>query len=362
MSIRVDDNVMEEMITRLGFKPFFQQQASSAMADASHANSYPARVAGIERSGITVWSMLGERHVPSSILTRFDDIVVGDWLLLDRDVHRPLLRLQRQTLLARKAPGPKVDTQAIAANIDTLLIVSSCNLDFNPARLERYLSLALAAGIMPLIVLTKADLEEDPDEYRQAAQKLGSGIVVETVDARSINSLDRLLAWFSPGETLAMVGSSGVGKTTLANTLGAPLAAVGAIREADHKGRHTTTARSMHRLPSGALLIDNPGIRELQLAGGDEGINALFDDIAAFADCRFANCSHSGEPGCGVQRAIDDGNLDARRLASYHKLLAEQRRNSETLAEKRKRDRETGKLYKRIVEGKAVHRRNRQPG
>lgn len=355
---QVDFSMTDESLIGFGFKPFFQRQAYSAIQHARYADSYPVRVAGIERSGVTVWSAQGERHIPSALLVRVGEIAVGDWLMLDTTSHRALLRLERQTLLARKAPGTTVDTQLIAANIDTLVIVSSCSREFNPSRLERYLSLALDAGITPLIVLTKADVAEDPDYYRRTAERLRAGVVVEVVDARDAATLAGVIVWFAPGETLAMVGSSGVGKTTLANTLGAPPAAVGAVREADQKGRHTTTARSMYRLPTGALLIDNPGIRELQLAGSGEGILELFDDIPAFDNCRYADCSHSGEPGCAVQRAIDDGKLDARRLASYQKLLAEQRHNTETLAEKRERDRRTGRMYKNIMACKKGRRRN----
>ena len=209
---------------------------------------------------------------------------VGDWLLIDPETSRPRRLLRRTSLFKRRAAGTSRKLQLIAANIDTLLIVSSCNQDFNAARLERYLALAREAEVTPVIVLTKPDLADAPEDFVGVAARLFPGVLVEVVDARKADSVARLAPWCARGRTVALVGSSGVGKSTLINTLtGSDRIATQGVREDDDKGRHTTSGRSMHQLPFGGWLVDTPGIRELQITDVKAGIDEVFDDIVALA-------------------------------------------------------------------------------
>jgi ribosome biogenesis GTPase len=273
---------------------------------------------------------------------------VGDWLLLDGD-GQPLRLLERTSLFKRMASGRDARVQLMAANVDTLFIVTSCNQEFSLSRLERYLALALDAGVEPVVILTKADLIESTKEFCDQTRALRPGLAVESINAKDANVINILRPWCTIGKTVALVGSSGVGKSTLVNALSsATVQAVGATREKDAKGRHTTTARSLHLLPGGGLLIDSPGMRELQLSDCEEGVATLFEEIEAVArNCRFNDCRHLGEVGCAVETAAERDELDPRRLANYLKLKAEQERADETLAEKRRKDKSLGKRYKR---------------
>jgi ribosome biogenesis GTPase / thiamine phosphate phosphatase len=267
--------------------------------------------------------------------------------------------LRRHSLFKRRAAGSGRKLQLIAANVNTLFIVSSCNQDFNPARLERYLALAREARVLPVVVLTKADLAKNPEEFVRAASKLLTGLVVETLDARDSSMAARLTSWCARGDTVALVGSSGVGKSTLINTLTATRAATTQdIREKDDKGRHTTTGRALHRLPAGGWLVDTPGMRELQLTDVGAGLDDVFAEVAAIAaNCRFRDCRHQGEPGCAVNAAVLAGTLDAGRVKRWRKLLAEEAHNNETLAERHARSRGFGKLARRMQAEKASRRK-----
>ena len=207
---------------------------------------------------------------------------------------------------------------------------------------------------MPVVVLTKADLAEDAADYVAAAMRLLPGLLVESLDARSVEEVSRLIIWCGRGQTVAFVGSSGVGKSTLVNTLiGASVQATAAIREDDAHGRHTTSGRSLHRLAAGGWLLDTPGMRELQLADVGAGIEEVFADIVALGrECRFADCRHEGEPGCAVRAAIDDGRLDADRLKRFRKLANEERRNSEDLWQRRARERGFGRMAREVLKDK----------
>jgi len=313
----------------------------------------PARVIAVHRDSLHVAGPGVDRLIRAFSGSEDDDeaaATVGDWLLLDRDALRPRRLLRRKSLFKRRAAGSGRRLQLIAANVDTLFIVSSCNHDFNTARLERYLALARDTDVMPLMVLTKADLCDDPESYARQARALMPGLLVEPMDARGTDPVDRLAPWCARGQTVALAGSSGVGKSTLINTLlGEQKIASQGIREDDSKGRHTTSARTLHRLPGRGWLLDTPGMRELQLTDSQAGIEDVFADLADLARaCRFADCRHETEPGCAVKAALDAGTIDADRLRRWRKLVAEDIRNSESIAQRRARDRAFGRMIKGV--------------
>jgi len=281
------------------------------------------------------------------------EITVGDWILVDEDGPHVRRRLDRLGLFQRRAAGTAGAVQLIAANVDTLFIVTSANRDFNVARLERYLAIAHDAGAFPVIVVTKADTVDSTEEFVAEASGLSPGLLVEALDARSAQQVEVLRPWCEEGQTIALLGSSGVGKSTLTNTLTGEHLETQAVREDDQRGRHTTTSRSMHRLPHGGWLIDTPGMRELQLVGVGDALDDVFSDVAALVgQCRFSDCGHGSEPGCSVQAAIVEGTLDPERLRRYRKLQSEDRRNSESVAERRSRDKSFGKLIKSVLADK----------
>lgn len=356
---------MEPMsLLELGWQPFFENQVEHEESQ----SCVIARACAHHGSHILFLTPHGELSVPTSIVETDEfgnpgftpgpsSIAVGDWFLLNADDHRVVRRLERKTLLSRKAAGETVKPQLIAANVDTVFIVSSCNLDFNLSRMERYLALVLESEAFPVVILTKADQFDDPASLRQQTESLHPGLVVETLDARDPDQTEVLNDWCKLGKTVSLLGSSGVGKSTLANALGGHHIRTGPIREADAKGRHTTTSRSFHRLQSGGWLIDNPGMRELQMPACEDGVAELFDDVLVYADqCKFRNCTHSGDAGCAVEAAVADGLLDARRLRNYLKLQSEQERNSTSLAQRREKDRKQGQFYKSVIAEKKRRR------
>lgn len=308
----------------LGWSGFFEDQLA-----ADEAALAPSRLDAVHRDRLTALTPAGRIEIGLPARSGTGAFAVGDWVLADPAsglLHR---RLERRSLLQRTGEGRR-PTQLVAANIDTLFIVASCNADFNIARLERYLALANEAGTAPVIVLTKADATEDPASFAHQAAALQRDLPVVALNARSPAAAAALGRWCSAGATVALVGSSGVGKSTLVNALvgreWAQRQQTGSVRESDAKGRHVTTARSLHPISGGGWVIDTPGMRSLHVKDVTEGIDTLFAEITELAPgCKFRDCTHDHEPGCKVLAAVAAGTVEPERLARWRKLQAESR-------------------------------------
>lgn len=309
----------------------------------------PMRITAVHRDRLEALGEAGALTLTLPPGVSAGEVAVGDWVVVAPGETRVDRVLQRRSLLHRKAAGHRAQDQLIAANVDTLFVTTSLNADFNIARLERYTALAHAGEVTPVIVMTKADLCDDPDPYLDALRAALPQVQAVALDARDTNAAQALGDWCGRGQTVAFVGSSGVGKSTLAVALTGDEIATQAIREDDAKGRHTTTSREFHRLAGGGWVIDTPGMRELQLAGAAEGIDTVFADIVELAQgCKFNDCAHETEPGCAIKAAIEGGTLDADRLARWQKLRREDAHNAESLAEAHARERRFGKLVRSI--------------
>jgi ribosome biogenesis GTPase len=324
----------------------------------AHDQVIPARVA-VRHHGPC--ELLTERGplggLPSGRLTDAELPAVGDWTAV-----RPLpgerkavieAVLPRRTAFTRKEAWRRAVEQVVAANVDTVILMTSLDSDFNPRRLERYLVAAWESGAAPVIVVNKVDLERDRAEALLVAESVAFGVPVHAVSAVTGEGLDDLEGYLGRGRTVALLGSSGVGKSTLVNRLAGR--DVLATREvaADGRGRHTTTHRELVLLPGGGLLLDTPGMRELQLWAGEESLDGAFEDVTALADdCRFSDCAHDSEPGCAVKAALAEGSLPRERWESYRKLQRELRaleirRDKALRAEQRRRQRTLEKSWRR---------------
>ncbi|MEM7554327.1 MAG: ribosome small subunit-dependent GTPase A [Cyanobacteria bacterium P01_A01_bin.84] len=256
-------------------------------------------------------------------------IAVGDWVVIKlREAEKSATIhhvLPRKSKFSRKVPGLKTEEQVIAANVDTVFLVSGLDRDFNLRRIERYLVLAWESGANPVIVLNKADLCNCLEERIAQVNDIALGVPIVTLSAASNQDLDVLKPYIEPGKTIALLGSSGVGKSTITNKLkGETIQATKSVRHGDDKGKHTTTHRQLIFLPNGGLIIDSPGMREIQIWNADEGLQETFADIEILAQkCRFRNCQHNDEPGCAVRESLEDGKLDYSRFLSYQKLNRE---------------------------------------
>lgn len=312
-------------------------QGPWAEAMAAHPDARPARVVEQHRSGYIVAEDIAGGYAVESLpdwqRPRFPPEqrpAVGDWLLVEGDADeapKVVALLPRYSAIKRGAAGEHYKQQVIAANIDTVFVVCGLDADFNPRRIERYLLLVHGGGARPVVVLTKADREDADTEAALAAlaDVAGEAVPVLAVNAKDRDSVAALHRWLPPGSTAVLVGSSGAGKSTLTNTLlGTEKMKTSAVRESDARGRHTTTHRALIPLPTGACLIDTPGMRELKPTGEETLADGGFDDIQALADdCRFRDCRHDREPGCAVRAAIEAGKLSRERFANYLKLRDE---------------------------------------
>jgi ribosome biogenesis GTPase len=319
----------------LGFDAFFAAQLEKLGA----IDCVPARVVA---EGQSSFHLAGCRAPLGDLsgrllggLTKLTRPVVGDWVAVVDGNERASIQhvFERRTALLRRAAGTLTEAQVVAVNVDLFFVVTAVNRDFNERRLERYVTAVWNSGAEPVVVLNKVDLDEDLAPMLEAIERAAIGVPVVRASAATGEGVDALRAFVVPGATVAFIGSSGVGKSSLANRLlGRDVQAVGGLRD-DERGRHTTTARQLIELPQGGVLIDTPGLRELGLLDDLGGVEASFADVAAFAErCRFRDCGHETEPGCGVLAAVASGELPAERLASYRKLLAE------IAAAERKRD------------------------
>lgn len=319
-------------LEQLGWHPFFEAYA----APFREQGLAVARVAIPHRDRYVLFTEQGELSGEVTGKFRFEAAgpqaypAVGDWVMVTprfeegtASIHHVL---ERRSKFSRKVPGAKTDEQVLAANIDTIFLVNGLDGDFNPRRIERYLAVAWESGASPVIILNKSDLCENLEEVLGEVESIGMGTQILTMSAKLHEGVEPLLEFLPTGKTGALLGSSGVGKSTLINLLlGREMQPTQEVREADSRGRHTTTRRELVLLPSGGMLIDSPGMRELQLWEGD-GLAGSFEDIEALATgCRFRDCEHETEPGCAVQEALTDGSLDAGRYESYQKLLRELR-------------------------------------
>jgi len=341
---------MNDGLSRLGWSAFFAAHLAPHAADGLS----PARVMAQEKLLYIVH--IGTAELEAELSGRFCHEAertggypaVGDWVLVrpqesacpsrnlqssirnpessaDRAIVHALL--PRRSGVSRKEPGAKTAEQVIAANIDTVFIVAGLDRDFNPRRLERYVATVLRSGATPVIVLNKADLHSNPAGAVAGLGTIAAGIAVHAVSAIGASDLAVLRPYLRPGETVAFIGSSGVGKSTIINRLlGVERQQTGEVSRAVGKGRHVTTRRELIPIPGGGLLMDTPGLRELQLWGDETELGAAFGDVAALAaQCRFRDCRHEAEPGCAVRAALESGDLDPERLRNYESMQRELR-------------------------------------
>lgn len=252
---------------------------------------------------------------------------VGDWVAFDPETARVHHLLPRRTKLSRKVAGKRTEEQVVAANVDVVFVVVGLDLDFNPRRVERFLTTVWESGASPVVILNKADLCSEVAVRRVAIEKVSPGAEILVVSAVEGRGLSEVRALLPRGRTGVLVGSSGVGKSTLVNALlGEDARATREVRAGDDRGRHTTTDRALFRIPGGGLLVDGPGIREIQLWAGASSLERSFEDVARLANgCRFRDCAHRGEPGCAVTEAVTRGELSEERLASFRSLQKELR-------------------------------------
>jgi len=321
----------------------------------------PGRVSTHSGKHYVLITQNGEHNaiIPNSFLNsinkKSDIPTVGDWVGLEKnpEINTYYIRFvfPRKNKLSRKVAGTKSEEQIIASNIDIVFIMTSADSDFNVRRLERYLSTVYEINAQPVIIINKIDKTKDFEKYEIKADKICKDVPIIAISVKQGKNIDEISKYLIKGHTIILVGSSGVGKSTLINyLLGYSRQAVGETRFSDDKGKHITSIRELIVLPKGGIIIDNPGIRELQLWSSGEGISKLFQDVEEISkSCKFKDCNHEHEPGCAVKKAVNEGTITIERLNSYKKLLRENehlnlRRN---IYEKRKKDKQLGKMYRK---------------
>jgi ribosome biogenesis GTPase len=320
-----------EVLRRIGFNQFTAGQLAGLEPAAEGARLM--RLTEVQRDWFTVHDGKAEyqaRALPR--LTSQCTLAVGDWLVVENNSHHELWisqYLPPANHISRLSAGG--NRQSIASNIDTVLLVMGMDHDFNLRRLERYIAVVQSAGIFPVIVLTKADITENAEQHlNNINQRVPAHIPVVCINALSRNSIGDLAPWLGAGQTLCLLGSSGAGKSTLTNTLSAAHQETGSIRKGDGRGRHTTTARSLHLCADGTCIIDTPGLRTWRPDADEGTLASVFSDIELLAAaCQFRDCRHESEPGCAVR-----GNVHADRLLNYHKLLRDAQRGQQTPLER----------------------------
>ncbi|MGB3759047.1 MAG: ribosome small subunit-dependent GTPase A [Rivularia sp. (in: cyanobacteria)] len=314
----------------LGWNDFFasnfellrQQGLTVARVAMEHRNTYILHSEFGELSGEVTGKF---RHQA----TQAEFPAVGDWVVISviESEKNAIIHsiLPRKSKFSRQSAGGITKEQIVAANVDTVFLVSGLDGDFNPRRIERYLILAWESGANPVILLNKADLCKNLEDCLNQVENIALGVPIITISAANFQGLEALQLYLQPGKTVALLGSSGVGKSTITNQLkGEAIQAVKAVRQGDNRGRHTTTHRELILLPNGSLIIDTPGMREIQIWASESSLNSTFEDIETLAEeCRFRDCQHGEEPGCAVQQALQEGKLNNSRFLSYQKLNKE---------------------------------------
>ncbi len=333
----------------LGWSSDFLRQLSPDELD----SLTPARVTGVHRTRLAVLTADGPAELTLPPNLSAGDIAVGDWVLADPATLRAERLLDRRSRIFRRAAGDAAREQLIVANVDAVFITTSCSDEFNEARLERYLALCHAGGVPPVFVLTKVDTTPDPDSYIDRLRAIGPKVPAIAINAKSPEAAAALKPWCGPGQTVAFLGMSGVGKSTLASALTGLDLETGVLSADDMRGRHTTTAREMHGIPGGGWLIDTPGMRELRLTDMAEGIDEAFAEIAELAgNCRFRDCAHDTEPGCAVQAAVTAGAIDAARVERWKKLRSEDAEHSALALDRKRKGKALSKLVKQVKKSK----------
>jgi ribosome biogenesis GTPase len=343
--------IVDPLLKKLGWNAFFGDNFKE------YAGEYePGRVSTVNKNSYNVYTKEGEARarISGNLRREGNRPAVGDWVALSRDstglatIHAIL---PRKSKFSRKVAGTATGEQVMVTNIDTVFIVTSLNKDFSLRRLERYLAIAKESRAEPVVVLSKSDVCKDVEQKIGEVREIAPDITVFAISSVENRGIEQLAPYLKEGRTVALLGSSGVGKSTLINVLeGFERQKVGEIREDDSRGRHVTTERELVLLERGGIIIDNPGMRELQLWDVGEGLKDLFRDIEELErQCKFSDCKHETEPGCAIKKALSDGTLSSTRLDSYRKLqkemlAVERKKNPELMAEERKKWKKIGKM------------------
>jgi ribosome biogenesis GTPase / thiamine phosphate phosphatase len=347
---------MHRSLESIGFSSFFQ----TAFDALSPPQGVPARVTWAQADRAQLLGAEGdfEAMVPRTLRSAGAVVVAGDWVSVDRTRGVVARVLPRRTEFVRQAAGRRLERQIVAANVDIVFLLAGLDGDFNPRRLERYLALARASGASPVLLLTKAALCADVAAREAEAKALAGGAPVHAIDVVAGVGVEAPRRYLEPGVSVALIGSSGVGKSTLINHLiGHEGSATGPVREYDARGRHTTTWRELFFLPSGAALLDTPGMREVQLWCDPAGLDEAFDDLASLSSgCRFRDCRHGDEPGCALRAAIERGELEPARLASFEGLRREVEAHAGRQVERARHEKERGRGMQKLLRS-ALHQK-----